>query len=102
MDGATIITVVTTITGALVTIVTIIIKDRQDQRRWDRERAAMEARHAENSQKLDANTAKLATVEREVNGKVDHLVAIAHDVGYERGKVDTIVATATGKEETSP
>lgn len=102
MDGATLITVVTTIMGAIVTIVTIIVKDKQDQRRWERERAAMEARHAQNSAKLDANSAKLASVEREVNGKVDHLVAIAHDTGYQRGKVDAIIATTAGEGETTP
>jgi hypothetical protein len=93
LDGQTIIAIVTSITSAVITIGGLIVKDRQDARRWERESHTNAARHLENASKLtltdaklDRNAARLDTIQTEVNGKMDRVVSIAHQAGILQGK----------------
>jgi cell division protein FtsL len=86
LDGQTLIAIVTAITSTVVTIAGLILKDRQDARRWQRESQTNAARHLENASKLATNAAKLDDIQVEVNGKMDRVVSIAHQAGIALGE----------------
>lgn len=87
--------IISPIIGAILTLATLYYKDRADARRVKElqntaSKAALSAvvaadeaaaSRAELGSKLDA-------IHTEVNGKVDHLVSVAHQVGIEKGRVE--------------
>lgn len=87
--------IISPLVGAVLTIATLYYKDRADVRRH--ERVQLDARKAAISAKVAADEAtksraelgdKLEVISGEVNGKVDHLVSVAHAVGIEKGRVE--------------